>query len=183
MGPLVDTWRSQGHDGRDRAGQGGRWRDPLRWRAARRATIPGGHYVTRVSPRPRTSTRSSRMRPSRRLLYIIEYGDEVRIRRLRWTTSDRDSQRRAAGAELGDLHDQHARGRAFPDAQRQRLRHCQCEHRHQRRRDWRGVRWREGDRRRPRVGQDSWKAYMRRQTNTINWGTELPLAQGIKFGD
>ncbi|OGU02266.1 MAG: aldehyde dehydrogenase [Gemmatimonadetes bacterium RBG_16_66_8] len=32
-------------------------------------------------------------------------------------------------------------------------------------------------------GSDAWKAYMRRQTNTINWGTDLPLAQGIKFGD
>ncbi len=31
-------------------------------------------------------------------------------------------------------------------------------------------------------GSDSWKAYMRRQTNTINWSTDLPLAQGIKFG-
>lgn len=31
-------------------------------------------------------------------------------------------------------------------------------------------------------GSDSWKAYMRRQTCTINWGTELPLAQGIQFG-
>jgi aldehyde dehydrogenase (NAD+) len=30
-------------------------------------------------------------------------------------------------------------------------------------------------------GSDSWKAYMRRQTNTINWSSELPLAQGIKF--
>ena len=30
-------------------------------------------------------------------------------------------------------------------------------------------------------GSDSWKAYMRRQTNTINWGKQLPLAQGIKF--
>jgi aldehyde dehydrogenase (NAD+) len=30
-------------------------------------------------------------------------------------------------------------------------------------------------------GSDSWKAYMRRQTNTINWGKTLPLAQGIKF--
>ena len=30
-------------------------------------------------------------------------------------------------------------------------------------------------------GSDSWKAYMRRQTNTINWGNDLPLAQGIKF--
>ncbi len=32
-------------------------------------------------------------------------------------------------------------------------------------------------------GSDSWKAYMRRQTTTINWGTTLPLAQGIHFGD
>ncbi len=30
-------------------------------------------------------------------------------------------------------------------------------------------------------GSDAWKAYMRRQTNTLNWSTELPLAQGIKF--
>ncbi len=33
------------------------------------------------------------------------------------------------------------------------------------------------------AGSDAWKAYMRRQTNTINWGRDLPLAQGIKFGD
>jgi hypothetical protein len=32
-------------------------------------------------------------------------------------------------------------------------------------------------------GSHAWKAYMRRQTNTINSGTELPLAQGITFGD
>jgi aldehyde dehydrogenase (NAD+) len=31
-------------------------------------------------------------------------------------------------------------------------------------------------------GSDSWKAYMRRQTCTINWGDDLPLAQGIEFG-
>ena len=30
-------------------------------------------------------------------------------------------------------------------------------------------------------GSDAWKAYMRRQTNTINFGSRLPLAQGIKF--
>ncbi len=30
-------------------------------------------------------------------------------------------------------------------------------------------------------GSDAWKAYMRRQTNTVNYSTELPLAQGIKF--
>ena len=32
-------------------------------------------------------------------------------------------------------------------------------------------------------GSDAWKAYMRRQTNTINWSNDLPLAQGIRFGD
>ena len=31
------------------------------------------------------------------------------------------------------------------------------------------------------AGSDAWKSYMRRATNTINYGTELPLAQGIKF--
>jgi len=31
-------------------------------------------------------------------------------------------------------------------------------------------------------GSDAWQGYMRRQTNTINWSLELPLAQGIKFG-
>jgi aldehyde dehydrogenase (NAD+) len=30
-------------------------------------------------------------------------------------------------------------------------------------------------------GSDAWKSYMRRQTNTINWSKDLPLAQGIKF--
>ena len=30
-------------------------------------------------------------------------------------------------------------------------------------------------------GSDAWKAYMRRQTNTINWSNQLPLAQGIQF--
>jgi aldehyde dehydrogenase (NAD+) len=33
------------------------------------------------------------------------------------------------------------------------------------------------------AGSDAWKAYMRRQTTTINWSTDLPLAQGIKFGE
>ena len=31
------------------------------------------------------------------------------------------------------------------------------------------------------AGSDAWKAYMRRQTVTMNWSKELPLAQGIKF--
>ena len=31
-------------------------------------------------------------------------------------------------------------------------------------------------------GSDSWRAYMRRATNTVNYSTDLPLAQGIVFG-
>src|SRR5205085_11021516 len=31
-------------------------------------------------------------------------------------------------------------------------------------------------------GSDAWKSYMRRQTNTVNFSNELPLAQGIQFG-
>ena len=30
-------------------------------------------------------------------------------------------------------------------------------------------------------GSDAWKGYMRRQTNTVNYSTELPLAQGVEF--
>jgi aldehyde dehydrogenase (NAD+) len=30
-------------------------------------------------------------------------------------------------------------------------------------------------------GSDAWKAYMRRQTNTVNWSRAMPLAQGIEF--
>jgi aldehyde dehydrogenase (NAD+) len=44
-----------------------------------------------------------------------------------------------------------------------------------------GVRGREGDWRRRESGSDSWRAYMRRSTNTINYGDDLPLAQGVKF--
>jgi len=32
------------------------------------------------------------------------------------------------------------------------------------------------------AGSDAWRAYMRRQTTTINWGDDLPLAQGVEFG-
>ena len=32
-------------------------------------------------------------------------------------------------------------------------------------------------------GSDAWQGYMRRQTNTVNWSSELPLAQGIQFGE
>ena len=95
--------------------------------------------------------------------------------------SDRAQQRRAARPLLVDLHHRPARGRAVPVRGRLRLRHRQRQHRPVRRRDRRRVRRRKGDRRRPRKRLGRWKAYMRRQTNTINYGSDLPLAQGISF--
>jgi aldehyde dehydrogenase (NAD+) len=41
-----------------------------------------------------------------------------------------------------------------------------------------GEKWTGGGR---ESGSDSWKAYMRRATNTINYAAELPLAQGVRF--
>ena len=72
-------------------------------------------------------------------------------------------------------------GRSVPGRGRFGLRHRQRQHRHQRRGDRRRVRRREGNRRRPRVRLRRVEAYMRRQTNTINYSDALPLAQGIKF--
>jgi hypothetical protein len=45
----------------------------------------------------------------------------------------------------------------------------------------RRIRWRERNRRGREAGSDAWKAYMRRVTSTINFGRDLPLAQGVKF--
>jgi aldehyde dehydrogenase (NAD+) len=42
-----------------------------------------------------------------------------------------------------------------------------------------GEKWTGGGR---ESGSDSWRAYMRRATNTVNYGTDLPLAQGVEFG-
>jgi hypothetical protein len=55
------------------------------------------------------------------------------------------------------------------------LQHRECEHGH----EWCGNRGALGR----ESGSDCWKQYMRRQTNTINFSSELPLAQGIQFGD
>ena len=85
------------------------------------------------------------------------------------------------GLSSSDLHQRPAGGRAVPRRRRLRLRHRQRQHRHLRRRDRRRLRRREGDRRRPRVRLDAWKAYMRRATNTVNYSSRLALAQNVSF--
>jgi len=63
------------------------------------------------------------------------------------------------------------------------MRHRQRQLRHQRRRNWRRV-WGEKESGGGREsGSDAWKNYMRRQTITVNYSNDLPLAQGIHFGD
>ena len=93
----------------------------------------------------------------------------------------RAAERRAAGAVVLDLHLRPGRGRAVHGSRRRRLRHRQREHR-----DvgaeiggaFGGQKETGGGR---ESGSDSWKAYMRRATNTINYSGELPLAQGVDF--
>ena len=86
-----------------------------------------------------------------------------------------------AGALVVHLHDRPARGRALPLGRGQRLRHRQRQHRPSGAEiggAFGGEKETGGGR---ESGSDSWKAYMRRQTATINCSSELPLAQGIVF--
>ena len=92
------------------------------------------------------------------------------------------AQRRAAGALFGDVHDQPDRGGDVPEPPRQRLRDRQHQSSAPAARKsaerFGGEKDTGGGR---ESGSDAWKAYMRRQTNTINWSEQLPLAQGIRF--
>jgi aldehyde dehydrogenase (NAD+) len=110
------------------------------------------------------------------ILYVVRYS----------TLDEAIACNNAVGAGLSSsIFTQNLReAEQFMSSRRLGLRHCQRQHRPERRRDRRRVRWREGNRRGPRVrkGSDAWKAYMRRATNTINYSTALPLAQGVKFG-
>ena len=107
------------------------------------------------------------------ILYVLTYGE--------LDEAIAPPERRAPGPGVVDLHDRPARGGAVPGGGGLGLRDRQRQHRPERRRDRRRVRRREGDRRRARVGSDAWRAYMRRQTATVNYTSELPLAQGIEF--
>ena len=89
------------------------------------------------------------------------------------------------GLSLGDLHRAHARqAEYFLSAPRLRLRDRQRQHRYESGAEIGGAFGGEKETGGGREsGSDSWKAYMRRQTSTVNWGNELPLAQGIVFGE
>ena len=95
---------------------------------------------------------------------------------------DRAAQRRAAGPVVVDLHQRPARGRiAFLSA---RGSDCGIANVNigpsgaEIGGAFGGEKETGGGR---ESGSDSWKAYMRRATNTVNYGRSLPLAQGVKF--
>ena len=176
VGPLIDQ-RGLRRVRRRAADRAGRRRHAC-------SSAGTGCSTTRRPTRTTSRRRSCGCRPRPRscatetfgpILYLLE------LRRLR--RGARAAQRGAAGPVVVDLHDGRARGRAVPGRRRLRLRHRQRQHRPVRRRDRRRVRRREGDRRRPRVrARTPGSNYMRRATNTVNYSTELPLAQGVEFG-
>ena len=145
--------------------------------AASAKTLPGlesGHYRAPALVEMPAQTGPVLEETFAPILYVMRYS---RLRR-----GDRRAQRRAAGPVVVDLHHRSARGRdvhlgaaariaasptsiSAPPAPRSAARSAA--------------------RRKPaaaaRPGSDAWKAYMRRATNTINYGSTLPLAQGVTF--
>ncbi len=86
------------------------------------------------------------------------------------------------GLSLGDLHARHALGRALPLRRRLATAASPTSTSAPRGAEIGGAFGGEKETGGGReAGSDSWKAYMRRQTCTINWGATLPLAQGVKF--
>ena len=82
---------------------------------------------------------------------------------------------------LGHFHQPSAGGGSIPERVWKRLRDRQRQHRHLRAEiggAFGGEKDTGGGR---EAGSDAWKAYMRRQTVTVNWSGKLPLAQGIEF--
>ena len=138
----------------------------------------------RVSPRPKTTSRSCRKRPSPRSSTSSGTDRRTPRRRRPWpkwkrrcgstTTCRRGCRRRSSPTR--------ARGGVLPVAPGFGLRHRQRQHRHQRRRDRRRIRWREGDRRRPRVRLGRVEGLHAASDQHGELEHELPLAQGIEFG-
>ena len=108
------------------------------------------------------------------LLYLMTYRD--------FDEAIAIQQRRAAGSELRHFHQRHARGGEIPQPAGS---DCGIANVNTGTSGaeiggaFGGEKETGGGR---ESGSDSWKMYMRRQTNTINYSTELPLAQGIRFG-
>ena len=175
VGPLIDERACQRH-GQPRssepAAEGG---DGHRRRARR--SRPRARGVLRRA-RPGADARADRRRATRDLR-----ADPLRADATRARGGDRAQQRRPAGPVVVDLHQRPARGRTVPA--RPTARTAASPTSTSAPRAPRSAAHSAARRRRAAAGEsgsDSWKAYMRRATNTINYGSELPLAQGVHFG-
>ena len=138
--------------------------------------MPDAWYVT---PDARADAgadrRSSREETFAPILYVLD------VRRA--GRGDRDPERRAAGPRVVDLHHRPARGERFLAASSGS--DCGIANVNigpsgaEIGGAFGGEKETGGGR---ESGSDAWKAYMRRQTATVNYSSELPLAQGIRFG-
>ena len=106
------------------------------------------------------------------ILYVMRYSE---------LDEQFDCTTRSAPAYLFHLYARRARGGEICFDNGLGLWHRQREHWAFGSRDRRRLWWRKGDGRVAEAGSDAWKAYMRRATNTINFGTQLPLAQSVRF--
>ena len=159
-----------GAQGRGRTGRQGHRRRARAGRTVSRRLVCAPRHRRDAGPDRRGLPRDLRAHPLRDPLHRLRPGPGA-------------EQCSAARPVLGHLHQRPARGRDLPVGLGLGLRHRQRQHRHLGRRDRRRVRRREETGGGRESGSDAWRNYMRRATNTINYSRQLPLAQGIKFGE
>ena len=167
-------------------------RGQLRGHGSRRCPMPRpqGGTVYRRQPR-RCAAHSRRLlrraddrrMPKQRRLFTtkpLRRSSMCDLQRFRRCHCDAQRRRRRASRPSIFTHD-HAGSRTLPFGRRFRLRHRQRQHRHLGRRNRRGFGGEKETGGGRESGSDSWKAYMRQATNTVNYSGKLPLAQGVEF--
>ena len=174
-GRSADRRAGREEDGRcaRRRAQGRRRRSP----AASEVRLPGlesGHYRAPALVEMPSQTGPVLRRDLR--------ADPLRHALFQSRRSDRRAQRRAAGPVVVDLHHRSARGRDVHLGGAARIAASPTSISARRGAEIGGAFGGEKETGGGReAGSDAWKAYMRRATNTINYGSTLPLAQGVTF--
>ncbi len=175
VGPLIDAAAYRGYDDALARAQADGGKLVAGGRRVLADEAPDAFYVEPAivaMPAQTDVVRSETFAP---ILYVLDLRHPRR--------GDRAAQRRAAGSVLVDLHPRPARGRALP---RRRTAPTAGSPTSTSGRRGRRSAARSAARRRPAAAASPARtpgaSYMRRATNTVNYSTELPLAQGVSFG-
>ena len=152
------------------------WRraDRRRRRGCWPTRLSDAYYVQPAIVRMPTQTEIVRAETFAPILYVLTYDDFDEAIALHNDVPQ--------GLVVVDLHHRRPRGRALHVRRRLGLRHRERQHRPigaEIGGAFGGEKETGGGR---ESGSDAWKAYMRRTTNTVNYSTDLPLAQGVEFG-